>query len=259
MILPLHALNAGEPPLPSVDSVLHRVLERAEKEGENDRRFNEQYIYSNTKLTEYRNAGGDLKKKEEKTSEHNPTVVRAALRPRSNRPASQPRTDAGQTESGSNTTTNVRGKAFEKSNFPLNDDLFKRFHFTLVKRETLNDRPTLVLDFVPAGKNLPERNIKDRFINKAAGRAWVDEADFAVVKADLRLSEKVSVVGGLVGAIWKFTFGFDRQRLPDGLWFTRISNWHLEGREFLSTKTIDYHEEKAGVRNARPSASSPAG
>ena len=86
----------------------------------------------------------------------------------------------------------------------------------------------------------------------------MDEADAAVVKADLRLTEKVSVAGGLVGALWKFNFKFNREHLPDGLWFTRDTDWHLEGREFFIRKTMDYHEERTDVRAARPPGFSPA-
>ena len=115
-------------------------------------------------------------------------------------------------------------------------------------RDVVNGRPVLIVDFQPARKKLPVRNLKDRFINKAAGRAWVDETDHAVVKADLYLTERVNVVGGLVGAVWKFTCGLIRERTADGLWFTRHSNWHLEGRELWVRRTVDYHEEWTDVR-----------
>ncbi|MBI3851605.1 MAG: hypothetical protein HY298_15205 [Verrucomicrobia bacterium] len=248
--MPVAGVNPGEPPLPSVDSVLHRVLERVEKESENDHQFNAQYIYSRTKQTETRNSQGELKKKDEQTREHNPTIERVAARPRPATPATSSRSTAGKTTAGTNEGTAPRGQAFEKTDFPLNDDLLKRYKFTLVGREMRNGRPTLVLDFVPASRNLPERTIKDRFINKAAGRAWVDEDDAAIVQADLRLTEKVSVAGGLVGALWKFNFKFNREHLPDGLWYTRDTDWHLEGREFFIRKIMDYHEERTEVRAA---------
>ena len=105
-----------------------------------------------------------------------------------------------------------------------------------------------MLDFKPAKKDLPERNIKDRFINKAAGRVWVDEADYVIAKAEVYLTEAVNVVGGLVGAVWKFNYSFDRERTSEGLWFTRAVDWHLEGREVILHRAIDYHEGKTGVR-----------
>ncbi len=253
MILPLSAETAAVSPLPSLDSILHRVLERVAKESDNERQFKAQYIYSRAKQTETRNSSGVLKKKESEIKVHDPTRARsgAGAQPVNLKPASVPNSDT-------NGTAAIHGKAFEKTDFPLNDELLKRFKFTLVGRVVRDGRPTFVLDFVPASQNLPERNIKDRFINKAAGRAWVDEADVAVVQADLHLSEKVSVGGGLVGAIWKFNFKFNRQRLPDGLWFTRDTDWHLEGREVFFGKIIDYHEERTNVHAARP-AVTPTG
>jgi hypothetical protein len=41
---------------------------------------------------------------------------------------------------------------------------------------------------LPATRKRLENSIKDRFINKAAGRVG-DEADYALVKANLHLSE----------------------------------------------------------------------
>ena len=76
----------------------------------------------------------------------------------------------------------------------------------------------------------------------------MDEADYVIAKADIHLTESVTVVGGLVGAVWKFNYGFNRERTADGLWFTRAVDWHLEGREVILRRAIDHHEAKTGVR-----------
>ena len=251
MALPLMAANAGEAPLPPVETVLKRVAERSEKEDDNDRAFNRCYSYMRTRVTEYRNSKGDIKKREQKKGVSNPNVVPASYRPQPIVARMRSPKDAEENEAVTDTHSNVRGKAFERKDFSLNDDLLKRFQFTLAGREALTGRPALVLDFKPASRKLPERNFKDRFINKAAGRVWVDEADFALAKADLHLTEKVSVLGGLVGAVWKFNYSFDRERTADGFWFARDVNWHLEGREVFIRRTIDYHEERSDVRKAQ--------
>jgi hypothetical protein len=243
------ASNDVGPLLPPVDVVVQRALERAKTEEEHEQEFKERYHYVRTKATEYRNSRGELKKRETKTREHDPTGVPAMQRPTTAPTAkSKPDGDENRSTEVTDTHSNVRGRAFEKSDFPLNEDLQKRFEFAVNGREELNGRPALIVDFQPAKEKLPERNLKDRFINKAAGRVWVDEADYALVKADLHLAERVNVVGGLVGAVWKFTFGFLRERTPDGLWFTRNSNWHLEGRVAFVHRTVDFHEERADVR-----------
>ena len=246
--LPLLAESIAEPPLPSVATVLKRVADQTEKESDNERAFNQRYGYTRTKVTEYRNAKGDLKKREEKKIANHPSAVPVAYRAQPAGPTPEPNLGEEKSEAVTDARSNVRGKAFEKKDFSINDDLLGRFEFDLAGRKTINGRPMLVLEFKPAKKNLPERNIKDRFINKTAGRVWVDEADYVIAKADVYLTETVNVVGGLVGAVWKFNYSFDRERTLEGLWFTRAVDWHLEGREVVLRRAIDYHEGKTGVR-----------
>src|SRR6266487_4520055 len=247
--LPLLAERIAEPPLPSVATVLRRVADQTEKESDNERAFNQRYGYMRTKVTEYRNAKGDIKKREEKKIANRPSAVPVAYREQPARPTPEPNLGEEKSEAVMDASC-VRGKAFEKKDFSINDDLLGRFEFDLAGRKTINGRPTLVLEFKPAKKNLPERNIKDRFINKAAGRVWVDEADYVIAKADVYLTETVNIVGGLVGAVWKFNYSFDRERTSDCLWFTRAVDWHLEGPEVILLRAIHYHEGKTGVRKA---------
>jgi hypothetical protein len=123
-------------------------------------------------------------------------------------------------------------------------NLVARFDFTLVGRETTNGRSLLVLDFKPANKKLPVNNFKDKFINRAAGRFWVDEQDYAIARVDLHLTRKVSVFGGVIGSVWKFTYSFERERTAEGYWYAHQVDWHLEGREVIFNRIVDYHEQK---------------
>lgn len=248
----IHPMRADDAaPLPELDSVLKRVMEQVEKEEQNEREFKLNYSYTRSKKTEFKNSKGEVKKTEAKTKANDPLARRAATTPKTPRPRGA-LADGPVTE----TQSNVRGKAFEKSDFPIGDDLINRFEFTLVRRELVNGRPTLVIDFKPANRKLPEKSIKEKFLNKAAGRVWVDEVDSVPVKADLHLSAPVSVLGGLVGAVQKFTFTFNRQRTPEGIWFTVDSDWHLEGREVFVRRIIDYHEETKDVIRVIAPASS---
>lgn len=242
------AAPAPAAPLPSPETILEQVIERAQLEESEQQRFKECYRYTRTRVTEYRNGDGDLKKRKARTRVNDPAVVPVVHQSEPARREAEraPRTSSNQPVS--DTHTNVRGKAFEKSDFPINEDLLKRFDFTLTGREMIKGRPALVVDFKPVLPKAPERSIKDRFINKAAGRVWVDEEDYAVVQADLHLSEKVSVVGGLVGAVSKFTLFIERERTSEGLWFIRKQNWHLEGREVFIRRKVDYHEEYKDVQ-----------
>ncbi len=238
--------QTGAELFPPLETVIQRALNRAALEDENDREFNQNYHYERIRLTEYRNGKGELKKHEEKRTPEgagkaNPAPVVA--------PKPVEKDDAPVSE----THSNIHGKAFAVKDYSLTN-LISRFQFTLVGRETVNGRSALVLDFQPASKNLPVNSYKDKFINKAAGRVWVDEADYAIARADLHLTQQVNVLGGLVGAVWKFTYSFDRERTPEGLWFARHVDWHLEGREVVFHRIVDYHEQKIDEQKVLPPA-----
>src|SRR4051812_31275713 len=64
--------RAAENSLPSIETVLQGVIAHAKQESDNDRSFEQLYGYSREKVTEFRNGGGDLKKRENKTNVHQP-------------------------------------------------------------------------------------------------------------------------------------------------------------------------------------------
>jgi len=238
--------DTNQPPLPALEDFFNRVLERARMERANDRAFATNYVFIRTRSTVNRNAKGEIKKQETIVRTNHPAVIIAAAAQSPLGQGNLP--DHPPDQPVSDTHSNRRGKAYERDEFALNGDLLRRFDFKLTGREPVNGRPALMAEFQPKPGKLPERNLKDKFLNRAAGRIWVDESDYALVKADVWLTERVNVIGGLVGAIWKFSFGFEREWLEDGLWFTRRSNWHLEGRELFVNRTMNYHEERTEVR-----------
>src|SRR6266516_2280416 len=88
--LPLLGKSIAEPPLPPVATVLDRVARQTERESDNDRSFNQRYGYTRTKVTEYRNAKGDLKKREEKKIANHPSGVPVAYRAQPAGPTPEP-------------------------------------------------------------------------------------------------------------------------------------------------------------------------
>ena len=232
----------AQPPLPTMEQVIQRAIEKAQTESDNDRNFNLRYAYVRTKVKAFLNGDGSVSSSETSCSTNDPVRVRA-------RQAARAAAQAAEKEQNPQDAKSVvHGKAFHKKDFLMNPDLLNRFNFVLIGRQTLNGRDTLVIDFKPKPGKLPERNLKERFINRAAGRVWLDEEDAQLAKADLHLTQKVDVLAGLVGSVWKFTCSINRERTEDGLWFTRTSNWHLEGREVILHRIVDYHDKTEGVQ-----------
>lgn len=232
-------------PLPTIEFLMQKVTARAvNDEDKNDNLFDMNYQYTRSRVWEYRNSQGVVISREEKRSvENKPERIAAhkALLAAGNKPAPPP--PAVKDQPISETHSNIRGKALKVKDYSI-ANLMKRFQFTLVGQETLNGRPSFVVDFKPISQDLPVKQFADKFINKAAGRIWVDAEDYAIAQAQLHLTQQVNVLGGIVGSVWKFTYAFTRLRTPEGYWFARHMDWHLEGREVVFNRIVDYHEQK---------------
>jgi hypothetical protein len=259
MLMPkVHAATPSS--LPPLQTVLQRVMETSEVENAEYHLFNQHYFYTRDKVTEFFNGAGKLKERHEKQSTNNPAppiVISAAVPAAPAVPVVGVPSDlalqtvSAQKEAQTAEPPSIHGVALGKRDDLLNPDLIKRFKFTLVGRDTINGRPALIVDFAPVSDSLPVLNVKDRFINSVVGRAWVDENDFTLEKVDLHLKQKVSVLGGIAGSVSKFSFSFDRERTPDGLWFTRDLNWHVEAREATVQRVVDHHEQILGVQKVK--------
>ena len=224
-----------------MDFLIQQVVARATgKEDDNDNLFDMNYQYTRTRTWEYRNGSGELNSREVNSRVENKPQRIAARTTRlsaANPPLLSPRAADANTHSG------IQGKALKVKDYSI-PNLVSRFQFTLAGREMLNGRPSLVVDFKPANDHLTVNSFADNFINQAAGRVWIDEEDYAIAQAQLHLTRPVNVLGGIVGVVRKFTYDFTRTRTTEGFWFARNMDWHLEGREVLVNRIVDYHEQK---------------
>ena len=240
--------HAASPALPSLDLVLQRVLQTSAEENAEYHLFNQHYFYTREKVTEFFDANGHLKSRQERQTTNNPVPVPLLSAPH---PVPAVLTTAPRGKETAANQPNIHGVALGKKEDLLKPEVVNRFKYTLEGREMLNGRPALIVDFQPISDNLPVFNLKDRFIDSIAGRAWVDEADFTLEKVDLHLMKKFTAFGGLAGEVSKFSFSFLRERTPDGFWFTRSLDWHLEAREAAFERVVTHHEEILGVQQIR--------
>ena len=250
VLLSSMSASVADEALPKAEEIIKSAVKRSEMEAQNDTDFKQRYYFVRSKLTEIRNDEGELKKSDSRISTNYPPKVivapkpevdsGAALVPVLRSPKDEQLASAG--------AAKVASRKFDKNQFQFNDDLVGRYDFKMVGREVTNGYSLLVLDFTPKKKKLPENGIKDRVINRVAGRVWVDEREFAIKRCTLRLLESISIIGGIVGEAQKFDYSFDRERTEDGLWYVRDSKWFLEGREVIVHRKAEYHETRTQVR-----------
>ncbi len=123
-----------------------------------------------------------------------------------------------------------RKKVKSEDEVELNEELFSKYKVEIVDRETVNGRSALVASFEPKGRDLPAKRRIDFLLNKLAGRAWIDDQDYEVIKAQFHLTEPVAKFMGLLASVRNFDASFEQTRLDDGAWFPSLFENYLEGR-----------------------------
>ena len=191
-----------EPPtLPSPETILHQLAERVQTQRAAPRPF--QYVCTRQTLTEELDKEGRVTERSVKV---------------------------GQTRSHPGGAVEA-GKWSRRNGISLDEELLRRFTFTVTGREVIRGRSAFVLTFVPRDPPAPVRHLQDRVLNRTMGIIWVDEAESEVVRADINLREAVSF--GILGAIHFFSFRFERERDPEGEWLTRWTDTTVDARKLL--------------------------
>jgi hypothetical protein len=143
----------------------------------------------------------------------------------------------------------------------LTSDLLARYKFTLVRQETMNNRPAYVLTFVPLSAKLPVKETIDRALNQLAGTVWVDAKEFEIAKADVAVQGKVSLGGILevVGSLKQFHYVIERQRISDYVWFNKATKGEVESRKLWDNSHVRSQTESSDFHRLTASAANPSG
>jgi hypothetical protein len=226
-----------KPSLPRPEDVVHKVVERAKAWKEKDENEEKQLSYSERMVTVKLQADGAPKDREEKVyqvtpvkGEPTPTLVLKNGKPpsasdlkeeearlRKEREASQKRKDSD-----------------PDNTIELNEDLVGRYDFEMVGEEVVEGRPAFVLTFKPKSKNLPVRRKLDYALNRIDGKVWVDQEDYEIAKADMRLTESAQLWWGLLASLREFTLSFEQTKLPEGCWFVKHFDMRVDVRFLLA-------------------------
>jgi hypothetical protein len=248
----LCAADAPTKPLPSVETVLKGIVERAQADAGVEQEFEAHYSFIRNKMREEFNLKGKLKKRETENEVHDPSSPEpeaGASSAKEGKPTSASRSHV---PSKAVSDDEPPDGAYERKDVQVTEELLRRFEFTMLGRELWKGLPLLKLDFRPAGGDPPAKGLLERSINRMAGTIWVDETDFTVTLASFYLTEKVNVGAGVLGSVSAFECWFERAKTDDGLWHTRRVDWRLECREFLVNKVIEQRETWDEVRKVKP-------
>ena len=112
-------------------------------------------------------------------------------------------------------------------------ELIGRFVIRVVGEETVEGRPTYVLDFSPDPAAPPATSLGDRALNALAGRALIDALDFQVRSVVAHLTKPVKVAGGIAANVKEAEILYTGQPLGGNLWFPCVVELRLTGKTAL--------------------------
>jgi hypothetical protein len=120
--------------------------------------------------------------------------------------------------------------ANERSRVALST-ILERYDFRAVKRETLDSGPAIVLEFTPRPGSRPLDH--DNVLRILAGQMWVDETEREVVRAEIRNTGGLKVLGGVGASVSDVSAVLEFRRVADALWLPVRDETQASGRVML--------------------------
>jgi hypothetical protein len=235
---PVLIIARDGPSLPRQEDIIHKVVERAKAWKEKDENEERQLSYRERMVTNKLQTDGAVKDREEKVyqvapvkGQPTPTLVLKNGKPPS--PSDLKEEEARLRKERE--ASRKRKDSDPENTIELNEELVGKYDFALVGEEVVEGRPDYVLTFKPKSKNLPVRRKLDYVLNRIAGTVWVDQEDYEIAKADMRLTESAQLWWGLLASLRQFALVFDQTKLPDGCWFVKHFDMTVDVRFLFTT------------------------
>jgi hypothetical protein len=249
-------------PLPKAEEVVRKIVERAKNR--EVRRATAAFRYTQRRVIEKYDEKGAVKEHEDRRYEVEPLdgASYTGLVEKNGHPLAG--TDLTEEQEKrrkfiERQAARNRGKS-EDERVPLDADLFARYRGEVVRREVVGGRPAIVMEFFPKSRDLPIRRRQDYLLNKLAGKVWVDEQDFDIVKVEARLTERTRVYWGLLGNIEKADLYFEQTRVNGTVYLPMRLSFFWDGRKLFTSIREKITAEWSGYHSATAAAtpSSPA-
>ncbi len=230
---------------PSVEQIIEKAVEKSKL----TLAQTAQPEYTFTKVTEREEFDSEGKIKEHKSSS-NEMFFKSGITSRKPIQSAEPNSVAGGDEKKSNSLKSDKPKSSNRADYLnlLTPDMLAKYVFTLVARTTVNGRTAFEVDFTPKKRSSSGKTVVDRILNQAAGKLWIDAAEFELARAQVHLDSEILFGGGILGSVKKAFFMLERTRLPDGIWFDQRTRTDYEARKLTESMRVIMKTESSGFR-----------
>jgi hypothetical protein len=145
--------------------------------------------------------------------------------------------DRGRESAGERAKREEQERAEMKEEDRAVEEAFQVSEGTVVRREVIDGRNTIVMSFVPKKQSDPQTFL-GKVMSRAKGRVWIDESTYDVVRFEGQTIETVTYGWGLVARVHeggKLTF--DRRPVDNDVWLPSAYTLVGDVRLFLLKET----------------------
>lgn len=140
------------------------------------------------------------------------------------------RRDAREAEASGN-----RLETNDERQIRFNEDLMARFVAIGLGEEMVGGERCWVIGFQPKEGKLPGGSRLDKALNQSAGRAYVTQTDYGVIRIDFELLRPVRYLWGMIASLRQATGRLEFERVEDTVWLPRAYELHIDVRIFFRT------------------------
>ncbi len=110
------------------------------------------------------------------------------------------------------------------------DDALRVFDIRMAGREAIDGHDTILFTLTPRADAKP-RTRAGSIARNFAGRAWISESDYELVRLELRAVDTVSIGFGLLARLHKGSeLSFERRKINDEAWLPATAHFSLTAR-----------------------------
>jgi hypothetical protein len=121
------------------------------------------------------------------------------------------------------------------------DDIFAMYDFQLMRREIVNDVPTILVTF-RAKPDYRPKTAGAKILQHIAGKAWIAEDDHELARVEAEIIDPISIVGGFLAKVQKgSTVVMERRKINNEIWLPFREEGSINGK-LLLLKGINIHE-----------------
>ena len=135
------------------------------------------------------------------------------------------------------------------------EELITLFEWTTGGHESVNGRPSTILNFRPKpGATYEGGNPKtEKFVENVHGRAWVDDAEYVISRIEFESMRPIKSFGGVLWTLHSLRAREERRKLPEGVWIDSVGEYFIDATALVFKKirtrsTMHTHDYKRPLR-----------